>query len=137
MCRLFVTRRLATASLALADEPLHARLLAGIAVAIGGLALAFGESLALGDAEWALLAAIACALAPLASVAIKRRGAALDAVVLNGWAMLGGGRHSPSARRSTTSASRWPPWPGRSWWRVATPSRSGRAAARPSRRTRA
>jgi drug/metabolite transporter (DMT)-like permease len=83
------------ASLALADEPLHARLLAGIAVAIGGLALAFGESLALGDAEWALVAAIACALAPLASavgnVAIKRRGAALDAVVLNGWAMLGGG----------------------------------------------
>ncbi len=83
------------ASLALADEPLHPRLLAGIAVAIGGLALAFGESLALGDAEWALLAAIACALAPLASavgnVAIKRRGAALDAVVLNGWAMLGGG----------------------------------------------
>jgi drug/metabolite transporter (DMT)-like permease len=83
------------ASLALADEPLHARLLAGIAVAIGGLALAFGESLALGDAEWALLAAIACALAPLAAaignVAIKRRGAALDAVVLNGWAMLGGG----------------------------------------------
>ena len=85
----------AIASLALADEPLHPRLLAGIAVAIGGLALAFGESLALGDAEWALLAAIACALAPLASavgnVAIKRRGAALDAVVLNGWAMLGGG----------------------------------------------
>ena len=83
------------ASLALADEPLHARLLAGIAVAIGGLALAFGESLALGDAEWALLAAIACALAPLAAaignVAIKRRGGALDAVVLNGWAMLGGG----------------------------------------------
>ncbi len=83
------------ASLALADEPLHPRLVAGIAVAIGGLALAFGESLALGDAEWALLAAIACALAPLASavgnVAIKRRGAALDAVVLNGWAMLGGG----------------------------------------------
>ena len=83
------------ASLALADEPLHPRLLAGIAVAIGGLALAFGESLALGDAEWALLAAVACALAPLASavgnVAIKRRGATLDAVVLNGWAMLGGG----------------------------------------------
>jgi drug/metabolite transporter (DMT)-like permease len=79
---------------ALADEPLRARLVAGIAVAIGGLALAFGESLALGDAEWALLAASACALAPLASaignVAIKRRGHRLDAVTLNGWAMLGG-----------------------------------------------
>jgi len=83
------------ASVWLADEPLRARLLAGIAVAIGGLSLAFGESLALGDAEWALLAAIACALAPLASaignVSIKRRGSRLDAVVLNGWAMLGGG----------------------------------------------
>ena len=83
------------ASVWLADEPLRARLMAGIGVAIGGLSLAFGESLALGDAEWALLAAIACALAPLASaignVSIKRRGSRLDAVVLNGWAMLGGG----------------------------------------------
>ncbi|MGH2947520.1 MAG: EamA family transporter, partial [Solirubrobacteraceae bacterium] len=43
------------AAVALADEPLSARLVAGIAVAVGGLALAFGESLALGDAEWALL----------------------------------------------------------------------------------
>jgi drug/metabolite transporter (DMT)-like permease len=83
------------ASVALADEPLRARLVAGIAVAIGGLAIAFGESLALGDAEWALLAATACAIAPLAAaignVAIKRRGHALDPIVLNGWAMLGGG----------------------------------------------
>ncbi len=83
------------AAFALADEPLRASLVAGIGVALGGLALAFGESLALGHAEWALLAATACALAPLASaignVSIKRRGASLDAVVLNGWAMLGGG----------------------------------------------
>jgi drug/metabolite transporter (DMT)-like permease len=83
------------AAVALADEPLHARLLAGIAVAIGGLALAFGESLTLGDAQWALLAATACAVAPLASaignVAIKRRGQQLDPIALNGWAMLGGG----------------------------------------------
>src|SRR5689334_10105312 len=83
------------ASVALANEPLSPRLLAGIAIAIGGLALAFGESLALGDAHWALLAATACAIAPLASaignVAIKRRGQRVDAIVLNGWAMLGGG----------------------------------------------
>jgi drug/metabolite transporter (DMT)-like permease len=83
------------ASVALADEPLRARLIAGIAVAIGGLAIAFGESLALGHAKWALLAATACAIAPLAAaignVAIKRRGQALDPIVLNGWAMLGGG----------------------------------------------
>jgi len=83
------------AAMALADEPLRARLLAGLAVALGGLALAFGESLELGSAEWALLAATACAAAPLASavgnVAIKRRGGRLDAVVLNGWAMLAGG----------------------------------------------
>jgi drug/metabolite transporter (DMT)-like permease len=83
------------AAVALADEPLRARLLAGIGVAVGGLALAFGESIALGDAKWALLAAGACAIAPLASaignVAIKRRGHATDPVALNGWAMLGGG----------------------------------------------
>ena len=83
------------ASVALADEPLRARLVAGIAVAIGGLALAFGESLALGHAEKALLAATACAVAPLAAaignVSIKRRGGALDPIALNGWAMLGGG----------------------------------------------
>jgi drug/metabolite transporter (DMT)-like permease len=83
------------ASVALADEPLRARLVAGIAVAIGGLTIAFGESLALGDAEWAVLAATACAIAPLAAaignVAIKRRGRTLDPIVLNAWAMLGGG----------------------------------------------
>ena len=83
------------ASVALADEPLNPRLLAGIGVAIGGLALAFGESLELGDARWAALAATACALAPLAAaignVAIKRRGGRLDPITLNGWAMLAGG----------------------------------------------
>jgi DME family drug/metabolite transporter len=83
------------AAVALDDEPLRARLVAGIAVAIGGLALAFGESLALGDAKWAALAATACAVAPLAAaignVSIKRRGAALDPIALNGWGMLGGG----------------------------------------------
>jgi drug/metabolite transporter (DMT)-like permease len=83
------------AAVALADEPLRARLIAGIGVALCGLALAFGESLALGHTEWALLAATACALAPLASaignVSIKRRGGRLDPVVLNGWAMLAGG----------------------------------------------
>jgi drug/metabolite transporter (DMT)-like permease len=83
------------ASVALDNEPLSPRLIAGIAVAISGLALAFGESLALGDAKWALLAATACAIAPLAAaignVSIKRRGGRLDPIVLNGWAMLGGG----------------------------------------------
>ncbi len=83
------------ASLALAGEPLRARLLLGIAVALAGLSLAFGESLALGDGRFALAAAIACAAAPLASavgnVSIKRAGGALDAIVLNGWAMLAGG----------------------------------------------
>jgi drug/metabolite transporter (DMT)-like permease len=83
------------ASLALAGEPLRARLVAGIALALAGLSLAFGESVELGRGEWAVAAAIACAAAPLASavgnVAIKRRGTALDAIVLNGWAMLGGG----------------------------------------------
>jgi drug/metabolite transporter (DMT)-like permease len=83
------------AAFALPDEPLRARLLAGIAVAIAGLALAFDQSLSLGDARWAALAATACAVAPLASaigtVSIKRRAQRLDPIVLNGWAMLGGG----------------------------------------------
>jgi drug/metabolite transporter (DMT)-like permease len=83
------------ASVALVGEPLRARLVAGIAVALGGLSLAFGESLALGHAERALLAATACAIAPLAAaignVAIKRRANTLDPIVLNGWGMLGGG----------------------------------------------
>ena len=83
------------AALLLTGEPLRGRLVLGIAVALGGLALAFGETLELGHGEYALAAAIACAAAPFASaignVAIKRGGAALDAVVLNGWAMLAAG----------------------------------------------
>ena len=83
------------ASVALPDEPLRARLLAGILVAIGGLALAFNESLELGDDELAGLAAGAVVLSPVASaignVAIKRRARELDVLVLNGWAMLGAG----------------------------------------------
>jgi drug/metabolite transporter (DMT)-like permease len=83
------------ASLLLAGEPLRPRLVLGIAVALGGLSLAFGETLQLGHSEYALAAAIACAAAPFASaignVAIKRGSSTLDAVVLNGWAMLAGG----------------------------------------------
>ena len=83
------------AALFLAGEPLRPRLLAGIVVALAGLSLAFGETLELGHSRYALAAALACAAAPFASaignVAIKRDGGALDAVVLNGWAMLAGG----------------------------------------------
>ena len=83
------------AALLLADEPLRARLLAGVVIAVGGLALAFAESLELGEGDLALAGAIAVLLSPLGSalgnVGIKRRARALDAVVLNGWAMLGGG----------------------------------------------
>jgi drug/metabolite transporter (DMT)-like permease len=80
--------------LLLADEPLRARLLAGVVLSLAGLALAFVESLELGE-EHAALGAAAVLLsalgAALGNVAIKRRGTKLDAVVLNGWAMLGGG----------------------------------------------
>jgi drug/metabolite transporter (DMT)-like permease len=79
----------------LPDEPLRPRLLAGIAVAIGGLALAFHESLELGDDELAAIAALCVVLSPIASaignVSIKLRAARLDALVLNGWAMLAAG----------------------------------------------
>jgi drug/metabolite transporter (DMT)-like permease len=76
-------------------EPLRPRLVAGVAIALGGLALAFGESLQLGTGGRAALAAGAVLASPLASaignVALKRRAHDLDALVLNGWAMLGAG----------------------------------------------
>ena len=79
----------------LPDEPLRASLLAGVLIAIGGLSLAFLESVELGTAEKAALGASALALSPLGAalggIAQKRRAAELDAVVLNGWGMLGGG----------------------------------------------
>jgi drug/metabolite transporter (DMT)-like permease len=82
------------AAATLPEEPLRPRLLAGVAVALGGLALAFGQSLHLGGRH-AALAAAAVVLSPLASaignVGIKRRGVRLDPLALNGWAMLGGG----------------------------------------------
>ena len=97
----------------LKDEPVSGRLLAGVAIAVGGLVLAFSESLALGDGERAALGAGACLVAPMASavgnVAIKRRGEGLDAVVLNGWAMLGGGL----ALLAVSAASE--PWGEAAW----------------------
>ena len=83
------------AGIFLPEEPLRRRLIFGVLVAIGGLALAFAESLELGDDELALAGAAALVLSPLGaavgSVAQKLRAAQLDAVVLNGWGMLGGG----------------------------------------------
>jgi drug/metabolite transporter (DMT)-like permease len=82
-------------AVALPSEPLRPRLFAGIAVALGGLVLAFGESLDLGSGEHTALAAAAVVLSPVASaignVAIKRRSHGLDPLAMNGWAMLGGG----------------------------------------------
>ena len=79
----------------LPDEPLRAPLLVGVSIAIAGLALAFLESVELGAAEKAAIGATALALSPLGAavggIAQKLRAAELDAVVLNGWAMLWGG----------------------------------------------
>ena len=81
--------------LLLPDEPLHSRLIVGVVIAIGGLALAFVESLDLGSDDLAWAGALALVLAPLGAsagnISIKLRAANLDAVVLNGWAMLAGG----------------------------------------------
>jgi drug/metabolite transporter (DMT)-like permease len=94
---LFGVMPLYTALLAgvlLPEEPLRAPLVLGVLIGIGGLALAFLESVELGS-DKAAIGAAALALAPLGaavgSVSQKRRGAELDAVVLNGWAMLAGG----------------------------------------------
>jgi len=80
------------AALFLPAEPLRARLLLGVAIAFGGLVLAFGQSIHLGG-EHAALAATAVVLSPLGSaignIAIKKRPA--DPLAMNGWAMLIGG----------------------------------------------
>jgi drug/metabolite transporter (DMT)-like permease len=82
-------------SVLLPDQPLRARLVAGILVAIGGLALAFAESADSGDPELAIAGAAALAIAPLGAslgnISLKLRAGELDAVTLNGWGMLGGG----------------------------------------------
>jgi drug/metabolite transporter (DMT)-like permease len=95
---LFGVMPLYTAILAAAllhDEPLRARVLLGVALALAGLSLAFAESLVLGSEERAALGAAAVVLSPLGAalgnIAIKRRAGGLDAIVLNGWAMLVGG----------------------------------------------
>jgi drug/metabolite transporter (DMT)-like permease len=79
----------------LPDAPLRARLIVGVLIAIGGLALAFAESLDTGDEELALAGAAALAVAPIGAsvgnVSLKLRAAELDPVALNGWGMLGGG----------------------------------------------
>jgi drug/metabolite transporter (DMT)-like permease len=79
----------------LPDQPLSGRLVAGILIAIGGLALAFAESADSGDPELALAGAAALAVAPVGAsvgnISLKLRAGELDAVALNGWAMLGGG----------------------------------------------
>jgi drug/metabolite transporter (DMT)-like permease len=79
----------------LPDQPLRGRLVAGILIAIGGLALAFAESADSGDPDMALVGAAALAVAPLGAsvgnISLKLRGGELDAVSLNGWGMLGGG----------------------------------------------
>jgi drug/metabolite transporter (DMT)-like permease len=79
----------------LPDQPLQARVIVGVLVAIAGLALAFAESIDLGDADLAVAGAAALAGAPLGAavgnISIKLRAEELDPVPLNGWAMLGGG----------------------------------------------
>jgi drug/metabolite transporter (DMT)-like permease len=82
-------------ALFLPQEQLGPRLIGGVVVALGGLVLAFGESLHLSSGTKTALATVAVVASPLASaignVSIKRRGAGADPLVLNGWAMLGGG----------------------------------------------
>ncbi len=79
----------------LPDQPLRARVILGVLVAIGGLALAFMESINLGDEELALAGAAALAVsgigAAVGNISLKLRAGELDAVVLNGWGMLAGG----------------------------------------------
>jgi drug/metabolite transporter (DMT)-like permease len=79
----------------LPDAPLRVPIVLGVLIAIAGLALAFLESVELGSEEKAALGALAVAVSPIGAaignVGQKLRAAELDAVVLNGWAMLVGG----------------------------------------------
>lgn len=83
------------AAVFLPNEPLRPRLIVGVAIALGGLVLAFSESLDLGTGEHTALAALAVVCSPIASaignIAIKKRSEGLDALVMNGWAMITGG----------------------------------------------
>jgi drug/metabolite transporter (DMT)-like permease len=103
------------AAVALPSEPLRPRLLVGVGIALGGLVLAFGESLELGEGEHTALAAAAVVVAPLASavgnIAIKRRGQRLDPLAMNGWAMLTGGvlLLAVSAPTEDWGATTWSP----------------------------
>jgi drug/metabolite transporter (DMT)-like permease len=79
----------------LPDQPLRASVIVGVLIAIAGLALAFAESIDLGDEELAVAGAAALAAAPLGAavgnISIKLRAEQLDPIPLNGWAMLLGG----------------------------------------------
>jgi drug/metabolite transporter (DMT)-like permease len=102
-------------ALVLPDAPLSPRLLGGILVAIAGLVLAFAESAGRGDPALALVGAAAVAAAPVGiavgNVALKLRAGASDPIVLNGWAMLGGGATLlvASATHERWSALGWTP----------------------------
>jgi drug/metabolite transporter (DMT)-like permease len=97
----------------LKEERVRPRLFLGVLVALAGLVVAFAESLQLGDDELAGVAAAAVLVAALASaignVAIKRRAAKLDAMVLNAWAMFGGGAllMAVSAPTEDWGAAQW------------------------------
>jgi drug/metabolite transporter (DMT)-like permease len=103
------------AAFLLPEEPLRPRLLVGVGIAFCGLVAAFGESLDLGSGEYTALAATAVVLAPMASaignVMIKRRGAKVDPLVMNGWAMLTGGvlLLAVSALSEDWGATTWSP----------------------------
>ncbi|RKQ86660.1 EamA-like transporter family protein [Solirubrobacter pauli] len=83
------------AAIFLPNEPLRPRLIVGVLIALSGLVLAFSESLDLGTGEHTALAALAVVCSPIASaignIAIKKRSEGLDALVMNGWAMITGG----------------------------------------------
>jgi drug/metabolite transporter (DMT)-like permease len=97
----------------LPDAPLTGRLIAGIVLAIGGLALAFTESVRLGGSSLAFAGAGAVAVAPvgiaIGSVSVERRMDTVEAFALNGWAMLIGG-----VSLLAVSATH-EPWRGLAW----------------------
>jgi drug/metabolite transporter (DMT)-like permease len=90
------------AAVALRDEPLRPRLFLGVVLALAGLVVAFSERVALGESRHALVAAIACVVAPVGEpLTVAELGGA--ALVAAGIAVAQWPRGALVRRRDVTS----------------------------------
>ena len=106
----------------LPDQPLRWRVFAGVLIAIGGLALAFAESVEVGDRELALAGAAALAASPLGAPSGRSAQAALRRARRRRAERLGDARRRAGAARGVSAL-------GESWGEFAwTPESVGSIA---------